>query len=240
MASHGVPRDLDHLVAQWDHFIAAAIYKVSRGHVRPDEVPDMKQAIYLRIIETHYLDRCRVLLAERGGSFSTYLWLLCRSVLINQFSKNAHTALNHAVRIEHFKDRVRSRHVRSVRRGHAFSMTETAVLIAETYADLVDQRFERQQIAREWLDKFEAHLAATSPDWGPTITLATGEETRRSLALVFRLWRRFKDTCGPEGWVEEVAAVLRQKPGTVLYHMRRVRAAAAQFAGRSSWTPVPV
>jgi RNA polymerase sigma factor (sigma-70 family) len=94
-----VPETFDQLIEQYQPFVLWAIRRVSRGQVRPDDLDDLKQQVYLRCHEKDYLARCRTLIAARGtGQFSTYLYFLVRSVCINQFIKNTRSPLSRSVR----------------------------------------------------------------------------------------------------------------------------------------------
>lgn len=219
MADRHVPASIDELVARWDRFITSTIYRVSGGHVRVDDLPDLKQSVYLRVIETDYLARCRALIGERGGSFSTYLFMLTRSVLVNIFAKNTRNPLNTAVGI-----------VEHAPGLDALGEESTGALVLETLNDLVDDRFERQFEAAEWLDRFEQHLKTVRKPFGPLVTLPDGTQERRSLALVFRLYRRYK--VDGAGWPQEIANVLGTGTGPVFANMRKIRAEAATFRGK--------
>ena len=104
-----VPASVEELAATHRNFIVFLIYRISRGKVRTDDLPDLLQMIYLRIWEKQYLDRCRVLLAERGGSFNTYLYWLVRSVCCNQFRQNSKNPVSTAYRVLDPRDRPKGR-----------------------------------------------------------------------------------------------------------------------------------
>jgi hypothetical protein len=93
-----VPATFDDYVRQYSRFILWAIRRVSRGRARPDDEADFVQMVHLRVHEKDYLTRCRTLITERGtGQFSTYLYWLIRSVLVNEFRANLRSPLNHAI-----------------------------------------------------------------------------------------------------------------------------------------------
>lgn len=217
MADRHVPADFDELISKWDRFITSTIYRVSSGHVRPDDLLDLKQSVYLRIVETDYLERCRKLIGERGGSFSTYLFMLVRSVLVNIFDKNSRSPVNCAIGV--------------VSNASEYTLKENnggfEALVLETYKDLQDNRFERQFEAMEWLDRFELHLREARKPFGPLVTLPDGSQERRSLALVFKLYRQFKED--GNGWAQQIASVLGTGTGAVFANMKKIRTEAVLF-----------
>lgn len=90
MATYTAPASFEQLVQDYDHFIEVTIYRMSRGRTRPDDMPDLKQAVYLRLLETGYLERYH----PDKGSVSNYLFYLIRSVLANVCDKNSRNPLN--------------------------------------------------------------------------------------------------------------------------------------------------
>jgi hypothetical protein len=49
------PRTIPELIEQYDRFITGCIFRISKGHVRPDDVEDLRQQILLRVHERKYL-----------------------------------------------------------------------------------------------------------------------------------------------------------------------------------------
>lgn len=199
------PRTVDELVAQYDRFITGCIFKVSRGHVRPDDVEDLRQQILLRVHERKYLKNYD----PKKGSFNSYLYWLIRSVVVNQFEANVRNPLNTAMGVIESSDNVEE--------------TQEGYLVLEAYRDAVDDGFERQAMARDLADRFESHLATVSRPWGPAITLPDGTRTRRSLALVFKLLRQTLE-------VRDVAKALDVSPQSVFGYLKRIRVEAASFS----------
>ncbi len=197
------PRTIPELIEQYDRFITGSIFRISKGHVRPDDVEDLRQQILLRIHERKYLKHYN----PSKGSFNTYLYWLIRSVVVNQFQSNERNPLNTAIPV--------------VERS-AFEGETPGALVLESYRDSVDDSFERIAQAKDLADRFERHLSTFRP-WGPAITLPNGAKERRSLALVFRLLRQSME-------VKEVAEALRCSPGSVFGYLKRIRLEARKFS----------
>lgn len=103
-----VPATFDDYVRQYSRFIVWAIRRVSRGRARSDDEADLIQMVHLRVFEKDYLSRCRTLITERGtGQFSTYLYWLIRSVLVNEFRANLRNPVNRAVSLPWDRDLTR-------------------------------------------------------------------------------------------------------------------------------------
>jgi len=199
------PRTMDELIAQYDRFITGCIFKVSRGHVRPDDVEDLRQQILLRVHERKYLKSYD----PKKGSFNSYLYWLIRSVVVNQFESNVRNPLNTAMGV--------------VESSFDSEDVPDGYLVLEAFRDAVDDGFERQAMARDLANRFEAHLVHVSRPWGPPITLPDGTRTRRSLALVFQLLRQTLE-------VRDVAKVLDVSPQSVFGYLKRIRVEASQFS----------
>lgn len=197
------PRTISELIDQYDRFITGCIYKISKGHVRPDDMDDLRQQILLRVHERQYLKKYN----PTKGSFNTYLYWLIRSVVVNQFESNERNPLNTAIPV--------------------IETSETAednpgALVLEAYRDAVDDSFERIAVAKDLADRFEGHLSMLRP-WGEAIALPSGTKERRSLALVFRLLRQSME-------VKDIADVLRCSPGSVFGYLKRIRLEARKFS----------
>lgn len=87
-----VPKDFNELVELYDYFITVHIYKISKQSVREDDVADLKQMVYTRLWEQRCLDKYD----PAKGAFSTYLFWVIRSVVVNQFDMNSRNPLNQA------------------------------------------------------------------------------------------------------------------------------------------------
>lgn len=140
-SSRVIPQSLEDLVRHYDHFITVSIYRISRGSVRSQDVSDLKQAVYTRIAETHYLDRY----APEKGSFSNFLYVLIRSVVVNQFDRNTRNPLNYAIGIQTTPTR---------------DPAEPRRLVLETHADLQDAAWERRQHVEDVMARLEAFAAS--------------------------------------------------------------------------------
>lgn len=204
-----VPATFEEFYDEYDGYIESAIRKISRGYVRPDDVEDLKQAIYFRIVEKDYLNLSRTRIEERGeGSFTTYLFALIRSVLSNGFDKNTRNPLNMAIGV-----------IESAPDGEM----ETGALVLETYADLVDEQgFGPEAERTDYLDRFEEFITSRSEPWGPQIQFPDGSSHQKSLALVFRLLRR--DWQPPE-----IAKVLGVTNGSVFGYIKKIKALGEDF-----------
>ena len=106
-----IPATLDEFDRRYSRLVTYSIRRVSRGRVKPQDLDDLRQLVYIRIWQKNYLDRCRVLIAERHGTvaFTTLIFWLVRSVCVNQFAKNLRNPLNHALRLADPRDARTSR-----------------------------------------------------------------------------------------------------------------------------------
>ena len=90
---HTPTKDFAEFVAQHDPLVTTALLRISRRSIRSEaDLLDLKQAVYLRIWETNYLDRYDA----TKGKFSTYIWAVARSVFSNWCDKNSRDPLNFA------------------------------------------------------------------------------------------------------------------------------------------------
>ncbi len=99
MDKYSQPSTFESLVSQYDHFIETMILRVSAGSCRRDDLPDLKQAVYLRLWQAYQPGSRSAYDPTRGAAFSTYLTLIIRSVCINQFQRNGREPVNLAVRL---------------------------------------------------------------------------------------------------------------------------------------------
>jgi DNA-directed RNA polymerase specialized sigma24 family protein len=203
-----VPASFDAFYNEYDEYVESAIRKISRGYVRPDDVEDLKQQIYFRIVEKDYLTLAAKRIQERGeGSFTTYLFALIRSVLSNRFDKNTRNPLNMAIGV-----------IETAPEGRE----ETAALVLETYQDMVEEGFEDQMVISDYLDAFENFIGQMSEPWGPPIQFPDGSSHRKSLQLVYRLLR--------QDWLPpEIAKVLHVTNGSVFGYVKKLKALGEQF-----------
>jgi DNA-directed RNA polymerase specialized sigma24 family protein len=203
-----VPKTFDEFYQDYDSYIESAIRKISGGYVRVDDLEDLKQAIYARIVEKDYLELSRTRIRERNeGSFTTYLFALIRSVLVNRFDKNTRNPLNMAIGV-----------IETAPEGKE----EVAALVLETYAELVDEDFESAIERKDYLNRFEAFIGQQSEPWGPQIQFPDGSSHRKSLQLVFRLLRQ--DWQPPE-----IAKVLHVTNGSVFGYIKKIKMLGEQF-----------
>lgn len=208
MAAATAPRTITELIDQYDRFITGCIFKISKGHVRPDDIEDLRQQILLRVHERKYLKKYN----PAKGSFNTYLYWLIRSVVVNQFESNERNPLNMALSV--------------IEAGPGGEQTDDdyvpGALVLEAYTDAVDNSFERIACAKDLADRFELHLQ-TVRAWGAPVALPDGTTARRSLALVFKLLRQSQE-------VKDIAALLKCSPGSVFGYLKRIRLEARKFS----------
>jgi len=199
------PQTIPELIDQYDRFITGCIYRISKGHVRPDDMDDLRQQILLRVHERKYLAKYDA----SKGAFNTYLYWLIRSVVVNQFEANERNPLNTAIPV--------------METAPDMEPGETVgALVLETFKDAVDDSFERIAQAKDLADRFEAHLGKQKA-WGAPLTLPDGTTARRSLALVFALLRQSLE-------VKEIAVLLKCSPGSVFGYLKRIRLEARKFS----------
>lgn len=153
-----IPSTYDELVEHYDHYIAATIRKVSRGNVRTDDMPDLKQAVYARLIEQRCLDKYD----PAKGAFSTYLYWVVRSVVVNQFDRNTRNPLNMAFGVQ-------------ASPGHRRRDTEDGRIVLDSLLAMQDAGWEGQQVTRDLLRRLRAFAA----------TAKNGAELTRVLSLLY-------------------------------------------------------
>ena len=142
MATWTPPASFEQLVSDYDYFIEATIYRISLGRVRSQDVPDIKQAIYLRLWETGYLERYNPV----KGSVSNYLYVLIRSVMSNIFDKNTRNALNWAIGTQERPSRLTPRDGRNR-------------LVLEHHPRYTDHDFEARLVQKDAIDRVRAYAA---------------------------------------------------------------------------------
>jgi len=203
-----VPDTFEEMVANYDGFIEAAIIKISRGYVKPQDIGDLKQEIYTRMVDKDYLNLARTRIEERkAGSWTTYLYKLILTVLSNRFDKNTRNPLNMAIGV--------------VESSPADKM-ETSALVLETYEDLVVFDFEQGQETSDYLNRFERFLGEQSEEWDKPIQFPDGSMHRKSLKLVLRLLRQDLDP-------KDIAKLLGVTPGSVFSYIKKIKGFAGRF-----------
>lgn len=79
--SRVVPDTLEDLVSGYDRFILWAIQRFTPRVLVEEDIQDLRQMVYLRIVEKDFLGRCRLYYATHDGRFVTSLSALVRNVL---------------------------------------------------------------------------------------------------------------------------------------------------------------
>jgi len=83
MCAANVPTTVQELVERYDRLILWGIHRTAGVRLTEDEVQDIRQQVYVRIIERDFLGRCRVYYATHEGKFSTSLTTFVRNVTLN-------------------------------------------------------------------------------------------------------------------------------------------------------------
>jgi len=78
--------------------IIAAILRFSKGRVRSDDLEDLEQEVWLRLLRATQSSKAAYDPAR--GALTTYIYLITRSVLFNVFEKNRRDPSNLALRLE--------------------------------------------------------------------------------------------------------------------------------------------
>ena len=165
-----VPASFDEYLRLYSRFVLWAIRSISRGRARPDDIPDLVQLVHLRVFEKDYLTRCRTLIAERvAGQFSTYLYWLIRSVLVNEFRANVRNPLNRAYRLALFDLREPGERERKVAR------TVYVDAIPALQSRFKDLDFEERLLRDDTLDRFAQFIETTQ----------RGAQLARTLQLMY-------------------------------------------------------
>ena len=198
---HSVPRTMDECVQQYYRFICWAIRRNCRGRVRRDDMPDYLQMIFLRLVEKDCLARAAELIRERGvGMFSTYLYCVVRSVMVNEFRRNAKNPLFLAARFEtreRFEERRRSRSESgtvypdqapdAMVRDTTFETRMHQHVLLDRFAETILRTQRGAQLARTLQLMYEGHttaeiMAATEAPESRVV------ESRRELRTRFRAY----------------------------------------------------
>ncbi len=158
MATWTPPETFEQLVEDYDHFIDVSIHRISCGHVRSQDVPDLKQAVYLRLWETGYLERYQ----PAKGSVSNYLYVLIRSVMSNVWDKNTRNPLNRAIGTQERPATIRG--------------TEKARLVLEHHPEYTDRDAEARLVQRDAVERLRAFAA----------TQANGARLLQELELMYQ------------------------------------------------------
>lgn len=93
MATYVPPVSFEALVHEYDYYIEATLQRFARGRIRPDDMPDLKQAVYLRLLEHQVLDRYD----PSKGAFQTLLFFVVQSVAVNTFYRDQRRPLARSV-----------------------------------------------------------------------------------------------------------------------------------------------
>lgn len=203
--TQGVPATLDDLVQQYERFVIWSILRISRRKVRPEDIPDLVQMVYLRVWQKDYLTRCRQLIEERGtGEFSTYLYLLVRTVCCNYFAYNRRHSLSLATAtLLDPREAMQTEHAPR-RRGRALNPERSAAL--RPY--FVDTEFEQRLETEDALHRLEQYLETTK----------RGARLSRTLQLLY------------EGYSPpEIAAATGLNRSQVVKARKDVRKASTRF-----------
>lgn len=100
MVDAGVPGTMEELVERYDRLITWVIHKTNRGALDDDTVQELRQKVYLRIMQVSYLDRCRTYYATHTGKFSSSLSQLVRNVVYGRYDKARTDPMARATSIE--------------------------------------------------------------------------------------------------------------------------------------------
>jgi hypothetical protein len=96
-----VPDSIESCYDQCDHLITRNIAKVSHGRCSYEDCLDIRQLVYVRMIEKDFLTRSRELYEARGGGcFERSLYHLVKTVTVNFFEHNTCRPLYHATELE--------------------------------------------------------------------------------------------------------------------------------------------
>lgn len=93
MNDAGVPESVEELHARYDRLIAWEINRATRRRLQPEEVDDLRQQVYLRVVNYNFLDRCRVYYASHEGRFSNSLLQLVRNLTNSELSSRTRNPL---------------------------------------------------------------------------------------------------------------------------------------------------
>lgn len=87
MSDAGVPNTMEELVERYDRLITWVIRRTNRGTLDEDTVQDLRQKVYLRIMQVDYLGRCRHYYTTHTGKFTNSLAKLVRNVVYGRYEK---------------------------------------------------------------------------------------------------------------------------------------------------------
>lgn len=89
-----VPDTVEELVSDYDRFVFWSLRRFGGRVLAEDEVEDLRQMVYIRIIEKDFLSRCRIYYETHEGRFITSLSALVRNVLYNYWDHRRIDALH--------------------------------------------------------------------------------------------------------------------------------------------------
>lgn len=109
MNDAGVPATVEDLYDRYDRLITWAIYRTSCRKLTTDQVQDLRQQVYLQVLERNYLTTCQTFYQTHTGKFSSSLYVLVRNLVIHRFDRQRADVLGpakrqHTAAYSHMKD----------------------------------------------------------------------------------------------------------------------------------------
>jgi|PlaIllAssembly_1097288.scaffolds.fasta_scaffold03235_5 DNA-directed RNA polymerase specialized sigma24 family protein len=101
--AHNVPSSVEELVADYDRFVFWSLRKFAGRFLDEDELLDLRQMVYVRVIERDFLSRCRAYYEVHEGRFITSLSALVRNVLYSYWKRRRSDPLRNARSIEDYR-----------------------------------------------------------------------------------------------------------------------------------------
>lgn len=101
--SRVVPDTLEDLVSGYDRFILWAIQRFTPRVLVEEDIQDLRQMVYLRIVEKDFLGRCRLYYDTHDGRFVTSLSALVRNVLYSFWKRRRTDVLAEARHVDDYQ-----------------------------------------------------------------------------------------------------------------------------------------
>jgi hypothetical protein len=95
MTEAGVPATIQDLYDRYDRLITWTIHRASYKKLDPERIQDLRQQVYVRIMERDYLSTCRTYYETHTGRFSSSLCTLVRNLVLSARSRQESDPLAH-------------------------------------------------------------------------------------------------------------------------------------------------
>lgn len=227
MQHEGIPDSFEQLIDEYDEMISKFIRSISLNRIRREDFAELKQSVYLRLLEQDTLAVARRQIPERGGQFSSYVYTIVNSVVVNAFVKWGRSPLSRCIDTAYAPS--------SGGDGEDEDQNDAIdMLVANQQEGFSKGNLEEQVVAWDWLNQFDDHLKQMERRMNRKVSARNGVTVRRSLRTVFHLWYQLGTGPSPAGRMErelavQMAQLLGLTPQTVNHFVLRLRKEAKAF-----------